>query len=120
MTAEKSVDHFVGSHDLQVRDHMEVQKIVQRHVDNAVSKTINIPFDYPIEDMERLWLEYLPYLKVTTFYREKTRGYINARKIVELPPLTVIPLEEAKKRFHEAHSVAAENVSDCPSGICTI
>ena len=120
MLEHKNVDHFVGTHDLTVRDHLEVQRIIQKHVDNAVSKTINLPHDYPIEDMEKLWLEYLPHLKGTTFYREKTRGYINAAGEVEEPPLTAIPLKDAKKRFKDIHTTGTEAVMECPSGICSI
>lgn len=120
MIEGKNVDHFVGSHDLSVRDHLEVQRIIQKHVDNAVSKTINIPFDYPIEDMEKLWLEYLPHLKGTTFYRERTRGFVNKEGVVEPPPLEAIPLKEAKKRFKETHSTGTESAMECPSGVCEI
>jgi ribonucleoside-diphosphate reductase alpha chain len=120
MIEGKSVEHFVGTHDLTARDHMEVQKIIQRHVDNAVSKTINLPVDYDMADMEKLWLEYLPYLKGTTFYRETTRGYINKAGEVEAPPLTAIPLKEAKKRFKETHKVEAAQVTDCPTGVCNL
>ncbi len=116
----KSVEHFVGAQDLTVREHMEVQKIVQKHIDNAVSKTINMPNDYPIEDMEKLWLEYLPYLKGTTFYREGSRGYVDENGIVHEPPLKAIPLEEAKNRFKEVHAVEVGETNDCPSGICSI
>src|ERR1019366_8044133 len=77
MKEGRDVSHFVAAYELSVRSHMEMQKIVQRHVDNAVSKTINIPNDYSIEDMSALWLEYLPFLKGTTFYREGTRGYVD-------------------------------------------
>lgn len=119
MKEGKSVEHFVASRDLTVRDHMEVQAIVQRHVDNAVSKTINIAHDYPMEEVEKAWLEYLPYLKGTTFYRENTRGYVREDGTVELPPLSAIPLEEAKARFEEAHKVEAAEVNDCASGVCT-
>lgn len=121
MSEKKSVEHFVGSHDLTVRDHLEVQRIIQKHVDNAVSKTINIPHDYPIHDLEALWLEYLPYLKGTTFYREKTRGYVDPKTgEVQDPPLTPIPLEEAKKLFKTEHKIGSEQVLDCPSGVCGI
>lgn len=121
MQEGKSVDHFIGSHDLSVRDHMEVQKIVQKHIDNAVSKTINIPYDYPLEDVAQLWLEYLPNLKGTTFYRENTRGYYNEKTgQIEEPPLKAISLEDAKKRFSEEHKVEAVDVDDCPDGICAI
>ncbi len=120
MTEGKNVDHFIASRDLFVRDHMEVQKIVQKHVDNAVSKTINIAHDCPMEDVEKLWLEYLPHLKGTTFYRENTRGYVKEDGTVELPPLSAIPLEEAKARFSETHKTEVEFVDDCVSGICTL
>ncbi len=115
------VDHFVGSRDLSVREHMETQRIIQKHVDNAVSKTINIGYDYPIEEMSALWLEYLPSLKGTTFYRENTRGYFNKETgEMEPPPLTAISIEEAKRRFNETHNVGSEQVEECPSGVCSI
>ncbi len=120
MREGKDVGHFVGSHDLSVRDHMEVQKIVQKHVDNAVSKTINIAHDYPMEEVEKLWLEYLPHLKGTTFYRESTRGYVREDGTVEEPPLSAIPIEDAKARFNEKHKTEVEFVDDCASGTCTI
>ncbi len=120
MREGKSVEHFVGSHDLSVRDHLEVQKIVQRHVDNAVSKTINIAEDCPMEDVEALWLEYLPYLKGTTFYRDNTRGYINKKGEKELPPLTPIPLNDAKNRFVETHAQGTVPAMECPTGVCNI
>jgi len=119
MKEGKDVGHFVGTHSLSVKDHMEVQKIVQKHIDNAVSKTINIPEDYPIEDVAKLWLEYLPYLKGVTFYRENTRGFVKEDGTVEEPPLKAIPLEEAKKRFSEKHT-AELLANDCPKGVCEI
>lgn len=116
----KDVSHFVGSHDLSVRDHLEVQKIVQRHVDNAVSKTINMAKDFPEEEMNRLWLEYLPYLKGTTFYREGTRGFVNEAGEVEAPPLTPVSIGEAMKRFKEEFKIEVAAVNDCVSGVCSI
>lgn len=120
MQQGKNVDHFVGSHDLTVRNHMEVQAAVQKWVDNAVSKTINMPSDYPIEDMEKLWLEFLPKLKGTTFYRENTRGYVDEKGVVHEPPLKAISLDEAKSRLAESRKIDTVEVNDCPSGICEI
>jgi ribonucleoside-diphosphate reductase alpha chain len=114
----KNVDHFVGARDLSVRDHLEVQRIIQKHVDNAVSKTINIPQDYPIEDMSKLWLEYLPSLKGTTFYRENTRGFVNDKGELEEPPLKALSLEEAKARFDQ--TAKQETIEDCEDGYCNI
>lgn len=120
MQEGKSVDHFTGSQDLSVREHMEVQAIVQQHIDNAVSKTINMASDYPVEDMSAIWLEYLPKLKGTTFYRENTRGYVREDGTVEEPPLKAITIEEAKARYMESHKTEASHVDDCVSGVCGI
>lgn len=120
MQAGKSVEHFVGSHDLAIRDHLEVQRIVQKHVDNAVSKTINIPEHMPMDQMEAAWLEYLPYLKGTTFYRENTRGFVNKAGEVELPPLTAISLDEAKAQFNNASKIQDTGSVDCASGMCEL
>lgn len=120
MKEGRSVEHFVGASELKVRDHLEIQKTIQRHVDNAVSKTINIPHDYSIEDMKKVWFEYLPFLKGTTFYRENTRGFVDEKGNIHEPPLKAIPLEEAKRRFSETHANDVAIVDDCVSGVCEI
>ena len=119
MDSGKNVEHFVGSRDLSVRQHMEVQKTIQLHVDNAVSKTINMPEDYSINDMKEIWLEYLPYLKGTTFYRENTRGYVLEDGTVQEPPLVALSLEEAKKRYN-VNAKTGKDDDDCSSGLCEI
>lgn len=118
----KNVDHFVASHNLTVRDHMEVQKIIQKHIDNAVSKTINIPKEYPMNKMGELWLEYLPYLKGTTFYREGSRNYVDTNGQELDPPLVAIPMQEALNLYKEYRTVKREAVhtDDCVSGICNV
>jgi hypothetical protein len=70
--------------------------------------------------MESAWLEYLPHLKGTTFYREDTRGFVDEQGNVQEPPLKSIPLEEAVKRFKEKHSVEAAPVVDCATGVCSL
>lgn len=120
MKEGKDVSNFVGSHELSVEQHLKVQSIVQKYVDNAVSKTINMPNDYPIEDMEKHWLNYLPELKGTTFYRDNTRGFVNDQGVTEEPPLKPISLDEAKKRFTELHSINVQQIMECPTGICEI
>ena len=110
---------FVGAHELDVRQHLEVQRIVQRYVDSAVSKTINIPQDYPVDELSDLWLEYLPFLKGTTFYREGSRGYVGTDGQDGEPPLVALGTEEAAKRIAEGGSEGSV-VMDCPKGVCEI
>lgn len=121
MKEGKKTSHLIGSHEISVEQHMEVQKIVQKYIDNAVSKTINIPFDYPVEKLGEIWLDYLPYLKGTTFYRENTRGFYNEKTgETEEPPLKAISLKEAKERLKEQHSNEAVPQTDCSKGICEL
>lgn len=120
----KDVSHFVAARDLDIRTHMEVQKIVQSHMDNAVSKTINISKQFAdIEKMAELWLEYLPFLKGTTFYREGSRNYVDASGKEHEPPLVEIPLEEAVRLYHEEKErilVEKQQEIDCATGVCEI
>lgn len=119
----KSVKNFIGSHDLDVKNHMEVQKIIQKHIDNAVSKTINMAEDYSMEEMSDIWLEYLPYLKGTTFYRENTRGYVDDNGVTHEPPLVALTLKEAKEKYDEKHGIDIKSeviLNDCPTGVCSL
>ena len=120
MQANKDVSHLIAANELTVKDHLEVQKIVQKHIDSAVSKTINMPENYSIEDMSNVWLEYLPNIKGTTFYRENSRGYVDSEGKIQEPPLKAISIEEAKVRFTESYIVEAVNVKDCINGTCEI
>lgn len=119
MEEKRSVEHFVGAHELTVEEHLNIQKIIQKHIDAAISKTINISENYSIDDMKRLWLEYLPYLKGTTFYRENSRGYVNSSGEVEEPPLVPLCLTEAKALFDSEVFVVRSEI-DCVKGVCEI
>jgi ribonucleoside-diphosphate reductase alpha chain len=56
--------------------HLEIQKIFQNHVDNAVSKTVNLPETTTIDDILRIYVEsYRMGLKGTTVFRDKSREY---------------------------------------------
>lgn len=105
-----------GAYDIKPEAHFEVQRICQKHIDNAVSKTINLPENFPVESLSDLWLEYLPDLKGTTFYRAGSRGQ---------EPLEAIPLDEARRLYAESkvhtHSTIAEqSLMDCPDGTCDV
>jgi ribonucleoside-diphosphate reductase alpha chain len=102
---------FVSAHEIDVEDHLRMQNVVQKHIDNAVSKTINLPNDYPVEKYGNLLLKYGPKLKGTTVYRSGSRGN---------EPLVPLEIEEAIKYLKEQEIIIATAQSDCPSGICEI
>jgi ribonucleoside-diphosphate reductase alpha chain len=46
---------FVAAHAIAPEDHLAMQAAVQPYVDNAISKTINVPAGIPFESFERLY-----------------------------------------------------------------
>jgi ribonucleoside-diphosphate reductase alpha chain len=65
---------FVTATELGVDQHLAVQHAVQRHVDNAVSKTINLPADAEIDAVARAYREgWRLGLKGITVYRAGSR-----------------------------------------------
>lgn len=45
------------SEDLSVSDHLNIQAAAQKWCDSAISKTINVPQDYPFEDFKKVYLD---------------------------------------------------------------
>jgi ribonucleoside-diphosphate reductase alpha chain len=65
---------FVTATELSVDQHLAVQQAVQRHVDNAVSKTINLPVDAGLETVDHAYREgWRLGLKGVTVYRTGSR-----------------------------------------------
>ena len=61
---------FVNALEIAARDHMAMQAAIQPFIDAAISKTVNVPEDYPFEDFETLYLEaWQAGLKGITTYR---------------------------------------------------
>ena len=49
-------DYFVGSGDVTPREHVDVQAAAQYWVDSSISKTANVPTDFPYEDFKDIYL----------------------------------------------------------------
>jgi ribonucleoside-diphosphate reductase alpha chain len=61
---------FVHALEMGAMDHMKMIAAVQPYIDAAVSKTVNVPEDYPFEDFKRLYSEaWKAGLKGITTYR---------------------------------------------------
>lgn len=61
---------FVHALEMGAQDHMKMIAAVQPYVDSAISKTVNVPEDYPFADFRNLYLEaWKSGLKGITTYR---------------------------------------------------
>jgi ribonucleoside-diphosphate reductase alpha chain len=49
--------HFVTAQDLTPAEHVRMQAAVQRHVDSAISKTVNVPEEISFEAFQEVYLD---------------------------------------------------------------
>jgi ribonucleoside-diphosphate reductase alpha chain len=80
-------DYFVAADDIKPLQHVEVQAAAQKWVDSSISKTINIPTDFPFEEFKDVYLHaYEKGLKGCTTFRfnpEAFQGVLVKEKDLE-------------------------------------
>jgi ribonucleoside-diphosphate reductase alpha chain len=112
LVSGKDASHIVGAYDITPEQHMAVQAVVQRHIDNAISKTINLPNDANADDISALALKYAPYLKGMTIYRAGSKGMEPLQAI----PLTEVSIQMAKDLIAKEQVETENAVESCKIG----
>lgn len=64
-------DYFVSSEDIDWIERVAMQAVLQKHIDTAISSTVNLPNSATVEDVEKLYLyAWKKGLKGITIYRD--------------------------------------------------
>ncbi|MGE0127737.1 MAG: adenosylcobalamin-dependent ribonucleoside-diphosphate reductase [Blastocatellales bacterium] len=67
-------EYFVDALTLMPDDHLRVLRAFQDHVDNSISKTVNAPSSYSLEDTDRVHrLAWKMGVKAVSYYRDGSR-----------------------------------------------
>jgi len=91
---------FVSALEMSANDHMQMIAAVQPYVDAAISKTVNVPEDYPFEDFKNLYLgAWHAGLKGITTYR---------------PNNVIGSVLEAIKEPAASHNASPQDLKDDP------
>jgi ribonucleoside-diphosphate reductase alpha chain len=112
-SGEAIPDWYVDTDDLKPSEHFEIQSVVQKYVDGAVSKTINMPAGTTPNQLSKLTLEYIHDLKGVTIYVDGSReGQV-------LNKVTKAEVEKYLKENNTKESADIESVK-CATGSCEI
>ncbi len=107
---DKLPEYFVDAMTLMPDDHLRVLKAFQDHVDNSISKTVNAPSSYTIEDTDRVHrLAWKVGVKAVSYYRDGSR---------DNQVLTAVTTEQKTEQKVEAQAApAAQPAGDVAQAI---
>jgi len=106
---------FKGAQEISPENHILMQAEVQNHVDNAVSKTINLPKTATTEDIEQCYsMAYELGLKGITVFRDGCKeGTVTVGRKADSPGKTVLSRGEILPRPRSAHGMTHRLDTGC-------
>ncbi|WP_455208105.1 adenosylcobalamin-dependent ribonucleoside-diphosphate reductase [Kaarinaea lacus] len=85
--SEKLPDYFISADDITPKCHVDIQAAAQKWIDSSISKTANVPTDYPFEEFKDIYMyAYDEGLKGCTTFRfnpEAFQGVLVKEKDLE-------------------------------------
>ncbi len=127
---KKLSDVLVTAHEVSPEWHVRIQAAFQKYTDNAVSKTINLPSNATVEDVDKSFrLAYKHGCKGTTIYRDNSRDnqvISTTQKIKKSSSQNIIPRPRPRKtkgqtiKFRMGCGTLFVNVNKDDNGLCEV
>ncbi len=116
-------DYFITAEDISPTEHVDIQAAAQKWIDSSISKTANVPTDYPYEDFKDIYLyAYEQGLKGCTTFRfnpEAFQGVLVKEKDLEstlyefaLEDGTVVQAKGSEQIEYDGEMHSAANLYD--------
>jgi len=112
---------FVTTLDIKPEDHIKMQAVFQKHIDNATSKTINFPYSASEDDIRKAYLmSYDLGCKGVTFYRNESRK----QQVLNIKGKEQGSLPKVSKKMIKEKDISPElkdpspDIPDLPPGSC--
>jgi ribonucleoside-diphosphate reductase alpha chain len=120
---EKLPEYFITADDISPRQHVDIQAAAQMWVDSSISKTANVPTDYPYEDFKDIYMyAYEQGLKGCTTFRfnpaafqgvlVKEQDLKNTTYVFELEDGSTIELKGDEEVEYDGETHTAANLFD--------
>lgn len=100
-------DTFISALEMSADDHIAMMKTVQPYIDTAISKTVNVPADYPFDDFKGLYMQ---------SWRAGLKGCATYRPNDTLGAVLSVPSEQPAQKPAEPARQAATVIDRRPAG----
>ncbi len=122
-TEEQLPDYFVAADEISPKQHVDIQAAAQKWIDSSISKTANVPTDFPYEEFKDIYMyAYESGLKGCTTFRfnpEAFQGVLIKNKDLEnttyqftLEDGSVIELKGNEEVEYDGETHTAANLFD--------